>query len=125
VVAAAGTLIFPLSLSLPPSQVTVTYKKFGRKYVVPADQAPEVPTAAERKRIASKGRYLKGLRALAQTPAAEPEASPGFLFATTAKDAAKTREERARKALERAGLARGKEGAGAAAAGAAAAAPPS
>jgi hypothetical protein len=96
----------------------VTYKKFGRKYTVPADEAPEVPTAAQVKRIRSKGRYLSRIRALAQAAPTAPETSPGLVFATTGKTAATTREERARKNLERAGLVR------AAAAGAGAGAAP-
>jgi hypothetical protein len=42
--------------------VTVTYKKFGRKYTVPAELAPETPTAQQRKVAFKKRRYFAVLK---------------------------------------------------------------
>ena len=51
-------------------QVPVTYKKFGRKYTVPASMAPEKPTRAEMKRKAKTRIFFAKAAGLAAKPPA-------------------------------------------------------
>ncbi len=61
----------------------VSYKKWGRKYTVPAHLAPEKPTRAEKKRAARTSRYFARARAANDAPPTLPGPSPSFLYATT------------------------------------------
>ena len=63
----------------------VTFKKFGRKYTVPEEDAPTEPTRAQKKREAKNIRYFKGAAAKAASPPELPPSPPGFAFATTGK----------------------------------------
>lgn len=53
-------------------RVAVTYKKFGRKYTVAPELAPQAPTRAERKRAQATQRFFARARALQQAPPTLP-----------------------------------------------------
>lgn len=65
--------------------VQVTYKKYGRKYTVPAARAPEKPTAAQRKREARDAAFFARRSAMLK---AEPTLAPpsaAYTWATQGK----------------------------------------
>jgi hypothetical protein len=65
-------------------RVMVTYKKFGRKYTVPEEEAPQEPTRQEMKRAARTSRYFTKARAMMNAlPALAPK-SAGMLWAKKA-----------------------------------------
>lgn len=64
-------------------QVTVTYKKFGRTYTVPIDQAPEKPTRQQKKVMAKTRKYFNKARAMTEAPPTLPSKSSAFVYATT------------------------------------------
>ncbi len=78
----------------------VTYKKFGREYTVPEEDAPLFPTRATRLTIAKRGRYIKRAAALLRAPPMPVAESPTFVYATKGtpvterKRALRKREER-------------------------------
>ena len=63
----------------------VTFKKFGRKYTVPVENAPTEPTRAQKKREANNTRYFKGARAQAESPPQLPPSPPNYEWALTGK----------------------------------------
>ena len=60
----------------------VTFKKFGRKYTLPEEDAPTAPTRAQRKRESKNARYFAGARARAAAPPQLPGVSAGYAWAT-------------------------------------------
>jgi ribosomal protein L29 len=65
-------------------RVMVTYKKFGRKYTVPEEDAPKEPTRQEIKRAARTSRYFTKARAMMNAPPALAPKSAGLLWAKNA-----------------------------------------
>ena len=60
----------------------VTFKKFGRKYTVPPELAPQTPTRAQRKRSAATQRFFTRARTLQAAEPKLPSQNARFAFAT-------------------------------------------
>ena len=63
----------------------VTFKKFGRKYTVRGDRAPEAPTRAQKKREAKTARFFGRAAARMDAPPTLPKPSAAYVWATTGK----------------------------------------
>ena len=85
-------------------RVMVTYKKFGRKYTVPEEDAPTEPTRQELKRAARTSRYFTKARAMMNAPPALAPKSAGLLWAKNAIPVETSISTERNERFERAGL---------------------